>query len=238
MIASLAFAAVALWAGLRMHIVQAVIFATVLVWWFFNNYTASIQQISGGFVRNQLTLQLTLCALAATLLSGAWMREWKRWYLLQAIIFTIFLAANTQWSSAYRELWTRNFQTREAMRVLTANVPDNSIVIGRRATALLCASRARLGITTSNYAPKDFVEKISVLLKNYSAQPLFWLLDGDGNSAREWRAYKIFGQNQWQVKPVATVYVFSGDALDRGDLPEQSELSLVPIYLTRVGPVR
>jgi 4-amino-4-deoxy-L-arabinose transferase-like glycosyltransferase len=221
----------------RVDVLRAGLFSAVFIWSFFSNYTVAVQPISGEFVRNQLTLQIALCALITAILAGCWARNWIRWYLFHALIYAGFLVANGPWSAAYAQLWARNFQTRNTMRELAAIVPDNAIVIGRRATPLLCASRARLGITTSNYLPQRFVEKVYALLRKYPAQPLFWLIDGDGNSAVEWRAYKMFAQGKWQAKPVTTAYVISGDALDIGDLRANSTLAPVPIYLARVTAV-
>ena len=209
-------------------------FSFITVWWFFNNYTVSLMIISGLFVRSQLVFQFSLCALSVALFVGGSARRWQSWYLLQAAIFAAFLVGNGLWSSAYRDLWARHFQTRAAAQEFANVVPPDSIVIGRRATALLRTTRARLGITTSSYRPKDFAEKVAFLLDKYPSRPLYWLVDGDGNSFWQWDAYQKWGLDKWKVTPVATAYIASGDVLSARDMPDTDELTDVPIYLMRV----
>jgi hypothetical protein len=209
-------------------------FSLITVWWFFNNYTVSLMIISGMFIRSQLVFQFSLCALSVALFVGRSARRWQWWYLLQAAIFAAFLMGNGLWSSAYRTLWVRHFQTRAAAQKFANVVQADSIVIGRRATALLRTTRARLGITTSGYQPKDFAEKVAFLLDKYPTQPLYWLVDGDGNSFWQWDAYQKWGLNRWKVTPVATAYIASGDVFSMRDMPDTGEMPVVPIYLMRV----
>ena len=204
------------------------------VWWFFNNYTVSLMLVSKLFVRNQLVFQLCLCAMTAALLAGKRLRGGKSWYLIHMAILVVFITGNSFWSSAYRDLPARHFQTRKASQQLVRLIPDNAIVIGRRATTLLRTSRARLGMTTSGYEPKKFVEKVAVLLDKYPSCPLYWLVDGDGNSFEQWDAYNKWGLDKWKAIPVATAYIPSGDVISTRDTPYTDELAAAPIHLMRV----
>ena len=209
-------------------------FGFAFVWSFFNNYTVSLMRFSAMFMRSQLVFQFCLCALCAALFVGGRLRAAKPWYLLHAVILLAFLVGNGFWSSAYPDLWARRFNTREGSRQLEQLIPPDAIVIGRRATTLLRASQARLGMTTSNYQPKEFVEKVASLLDKYPSHPLYWLVDGDKNSSWQWNAYLQQGQEQWKVRLAATVSIATGDVFSTGDMPDADDLMLVPVYLFRV----
>lgn len=92
-------------------------------------------------------------------------------------------------------------------------------------------------MTTSDYQPGEFVEKVESLLDKYPSRPLYWLVNGDGNSFWQWDAYQRWGQDRWKVSLVATVNIPTGDVFGIPGMQEARDLVVIPVYLLRITKV-
>ena len=194
----------------------------------FANFTLVHAAHDPALVRNQLLLQAGLVATCGVLLVK---RRWRVWYLVQAVVFGAFIGCHSYWHQAYRELWTRSFLTRDVSRALADKLPANSIVIGRRAATLLRATPLRTGLGTPNYQPDEFVTEVTNLLERYPQRPLYWLVDSDGSF--QWDFYREHGRDMWNVAPVATIVIPSGDQLQLRETNE-SALPLARVYVMHI----
>jgi hypothetical protein len=220
------------WPGVRDWLLTVAV-AGGWVWLFFNGYTLSRLTTAPEFLRNQLLVQLGLTACVATLLAGHWFRRWPAWYLAHGLVLGGFVLLNTSWSSAYADLSTRQFEVRAASTQLAAVLPDDAIVVGRRAAALLRPTLVRAALCGLSYEPRDYLDRITRLSTRHPHRPLYWLVDSDG--CPPWDYYRQSGESRWKVAPVRVVTVPSGDLLTL-EPTEAQELPRVPLYLFRVVP--
>ncbi len=202
-------------------------------WLFFVNAVIFTLNVPAELVMKQVLSQLSLIVCLGMILAGKSTRNWRHWYAGHAALYLVVAMLNADWSKAYGELAWREHYTQNASGQLAEFLPKDAIVIGTRATTLLRDTNLRLGMSSLNYTQREFVETVAGVLQNNPKRPLYWLVDGPGNS--QWLSYLKEGKHRWKATEVAAVQIRSADMLTLEALPDE-DLPLVPIHVLRIEP--
>lgn len=148
----------------------------------------------------------------------------RRWFVLVSFVLIIFLATgflNTHWSSSYGQLFHRTYQVRQTADELAASLPENAIVIGRRADTLLRHTPLRLGLTSTDYPDALFSAQLRSLLA-VPGTTIYWLVDSDNTS------YEV--EKYWSV-----LEVFVTRSLFKTiELPGDTTAAVKPVYIYKL----
>jgi len=167
-------------------LLSLVIMSIALTSVIFANQSVSITARTGAtpfsdVLRDQALLQAATLGLIFLLAAGRSMHRWKTWYFCMVCAFGAFGCLNTHWLAAYREIPEDRRLLLTASRQLGEALPPNSMVIGRYASTLLRNTPLRVGFTSPNYEPDEFVSRVGSLLRNHPDRPLNCLVETTWN---------------------------------------------------------
>ncbi len=186
----------------------------------FASYSVLVPQVSVETTVNQCLMQIELVSLFLVMSLGRTFGGWKMWYGFCLAVFFAFIFLNSHWGSASACLIQPHYRVQEACRTLISKLPPDAIVIGDRAPSYLRATKLRLGISTPNYSPEQFVDRIERLLEQYPEKPLYWLAVPDGY---QWSYFEKHGRESLEVQEITSV-----------ELPSMQRATFCTVYLYRI----
>ena len=195
-------------------------------WVFSSNYGYAATKPEFEFVANQLLVQLAVLVGFILVLGGRKQIHWGHWYGFAALLFFGAMLLNPTWRRAYPALLSHQYTNRVATAKIVARLPDNAVVIGRRASTLLEHTRMRLGLFTicsmgKNGAPA-LAQRLSRLLKSVPQGTVYWLVAAD--------------ELPFYVSPQQKeiTHQFQLELTDVVLVPGDQCVSLVPLYLIKI----
>jgi len=106
--------------------------------------------------------------------------RWTYWYGVLAALFLAAAVGDVHWRRAYPALLKRTDAVYQAAKKLERSLPENSIVLGNRASSLMRGSRFALGCCSPNFASAQHnVDVFLRILSEHPGRPVFLLVDED-----------------------------------------------------------
>jgi 4-amino-4-deoxy-L-arabinose transferase-like glycosyltransferase len=171
-------------------------------------------------LNNQILWHWTLFLLFVSLS----VRGWKTWYVYIVSLFILFSFLNSSWKKACGDLAKKTYVWRDTSSELAKLIPEDSIIVGRKATSLFRDQPYRLGLTEQVADCPRFVNNLLAILQNHPNQTLYWLIERDDRARM--KCLYLLNQKKVKVEKVKTIL-----------LPHDFLKVDVPIYFLKLSKI-